>query len=151
MSHAELCAALRISDATLRNWVDEATVARGASVRALDDLRIAVVGLHHAGLSGKRAIQWLLSRNLGRWTRGARPIDLVREHPLFLLAAVQDLLFPNEAEPPGTVHLRVQPPTPDAGATPHDDSGPDDDQRRSRTSKPPQHKTPKRRRDPSYT
>jgi hypothetical protein len=109
LPHAELRAAVGISDATLRNWLDEATVPRGGTARALDDLRVAVVALHHAGLSGRRGIQWLLSRNLGRWTRGARPIDLVQTDPLLLLAAVQDLLFPNEAEPPGTVHLCIQP------------------------------------------
>jgi len=109
LPHAELRAALDITDATLRNWIDEATVPRGGALRALDDLRVAVVALHHAGLPGRRGIQWLLSRNLGRWTQGARPLDLVKTHPLLLLAAVQDLLFPNQAERPGTIHLNVQP------------------------------------------
>lgn len=137
LPHAELRAALNISDATLRNWLDEATVPRGGAVRALDDLRIAVVALHHAGLPGKRGVQWLLSRNLGRWTQGARPIDLVQTEPLLLLAAVQDLLFPNEAEAPGTVHLSIQP-TPYAAAA-------------KSSSKPsPERRKGSRRREPSH-
>ena len=137
LPHAELRAALNISDATLRNWLDEATVPRGGAVRALDDLRIAVVALHHAGLRGKRAIQWLLSRNLGRWTQGARPIDLVQTDPLLLLAAVQDLLFPNQADAPGTVHLSIQP-TPSVAAT------------RSSPKPNPERRKGSRRRQPSH-
>jgi hypothetical protein len=116
LPHAELRAALGISDATLRNWLDESTSPRGGVLRTLDDLRVTVVALNHAGLAGKRGIQWLLSRNLGRWTQGERPIDLVQTDPLLLLAAVQDLLFPNPAERPDAVHLNIQPPI--SGATP---------------------------------
>lgn len=137
LPHAELRAALGVSDATLRNWIDEATAPRGSATRALDDLRLAVVALHHAGLPGKHGVQWLLSRNLGRWTAGARPIDLLQSDPLLLLAAVQDVLFPNQAEAPRSVHLSVQGKISNAGPS-------------SREDAKSQRKKSSRRREPSH-
>ena len=83
LPHAELRGALGISDATLRNWLDESTSPRGGVLRTLDDLRVTVVALNHAGLAGKRGIQWLLSRNLGRWTQGSVRSTSCRRTPCY--------------------------------------------------------------------
>jgi len=113
---AELRKAIGVSDATIRNWNEQATVPREGALRALDDLRTAFVALDQAGISGSRAVQWLTSRNLGRWLRGARPIDVLRSDPLLTLAAIQDLLAPAATGAPASVvHLQV---VADASSTP---------------------------------
>lgn len=112
MPPAELREAIGVSEATIRNWMEQTTVPRSRALRALDDLRTAVLALHECGIRGDEAVGWLTSRNLGRWLRGARPIDMLKVDPLVTLAAIQDLLPDNEAESSSesdnVVHLSVQ-------------------------------------------
>jgi hypothetical protein len=101
-----------VSEATIRNWSEHATVPRNGAIRALDDLRTCVVALHEAGLEGERAVGWLTSRNLGKWLRGERPIDMLAVDPLLVLAAVQNLLsVPDDANErdDNVVHLEIDP------------------------------------------
>jgi hypothetical protein len=115
---SELRKAIGVSEATIRNWNEQATVPRGGALRALDDLRTSIVALHESGLEGERAVGWLTSRNLGRWLRGARPIDTLAIDPLLTLAAIQDLLPEvNDGDDNNVIHLHIEPDAPRVSPT----------------------------------
>jgi hypothetical protein len=105
------------SDATLRNWLDGTTTPRDHALVLLDDLRAVVVALGHAGIRGPSATKWLFSRNFSRWIGGRRPIEMLAEQPLRLLAAVQDLVYPSEDVAPEEFHLCVAPESADLPVT----------------------------------
>jgi hypothetical protein len=108
LAAGDLRAALGVSEATLRNWVDEATMPRHAASRTLDDLRAAVLALYEAGLEGEQAARWLTSRQLNQWLRGHRPVDVVRDDPYAVLAAIQDLLAEPQPSAAPVVQLQVK-------------------------------------------
>jgi hypothetical protein len=132
------------SDATLRNWLDGATTPRDHALVLLDDLRAVVVALGHAGIRGHSATKWLFSRNFGRWIGGQRPIEMLADQPLRLLAAVQDLVYPSEVAAPEEFHLCV---VPEPVQTPVSKKQPTST-RAKPTSK--RSKTSRRRREPTH-
>lgn len=88
----ELAEALDVTPATIRNWLKGSAVPRRATVRTVDDLRRAVVLLSEAGIDGVDAAQWLRSRQGGPLDND-RPLDVVREDPVRVIATIRGLVF----------------------------------------------------------
>lgn len=88
----ELAEALAVTPGTIRNWLRGSAFPRRATVRAVDDLRRAVVLLSEVGVDGADAAQWLRSRQGGPLDDD-RPLDVIREDPIRVLAAIRGLVF----------------------------------------------------------
>jgi len=88
----ELAEALDVTPATIRNWINGSAVPRRAAVRAVDDLRRAVVLLSEEGIEGADAAQWLRSRQGGPLDND-RPLDVIREDPVRVIATIRGLVF----------------------------------------------------------
>lgn len=80
--------AIGVSVNTVRNWAGGNAAPRRAGGFALDDLRAAAARLVELGFDSSRAGAWLLSRNT-MFLDGQRPIDLIRDNPIEILAAVE--------------------------------------------------------------
>jgi len=88
----ELAEALAVNPATIRNWLKGSAVPRRPTVRSVDDLRRAVILLSEAGITGEKAAQWLRSRQGGPLDND-RPLDVIREDPVRVIATIRGLVF----------------------------------------------------------
>lgn len=101
----ELADALDVTPTTVRNWARGSASPRRVAVRAVDDLRRAVVILADAGITGSTAGQWLRSRQ-GGILEDERPLDIVRTDPVRVIAAATEYGIEQQevARETGTLH-----------------------------------------------
>jgi DNA-binding transcriptional regulator YiaG len=102
----ELAAALAVTPTTIRNWARGTASPRRIAVRAVDDLRRAVVILADGGITGETAGQWLRSRQ-GGVLKDERPLDIVRKDPVRVIAAATEYAIEQQelAQEAGTLHV----------------------------------------------
>jgi DNA-binding transcriptional regulator YiaG len=89
LSVEELSATIGVAENTIRNWADGSKEPRRAADRVLDDLRTVVLALDEGGVRSSRAVRWLRSRNRA-WLHNERPLDILRNDPLLVLAAAEE-------------------------------------------------------------
>jgi transcriptional regulator with XRE-family HTH domain len=100
----ELAEALDVTPATVRNWLRGSATPRRGPVRVIDDLRRVVVVLAEAGIAGSDAAQWLRSRQGGSLENDCRPLDVIREDPVRVLASAHGVKVGEEDEEGADLH-----------------------------------------------
>lgn len=80
------------SAATVRNWAQGKVEPRRIAELALDDTRTVVRTLLDAQVEPPRVVKWLRARN-GSILDKQRPIDLIGQDPLMVLAAAEELIL----------------------------------------------------------
>lgn len=102
----ELAETLGVTPTTIRNWLHGDATPRRGPVRTVDDLRRAVVILAEGGVEDADAAHWLRSRQGGALEDG-RPLEVIREDPIKVLAAARGFVraLEEEKEPAAALHL----------------------------------------------
>ncbi|HEY5052100.1 MAG TPA: hypothetical protein VII45_01680 [Solirubrobacterales bacterium] len=100
--------AIQVTPATIRNWVRREASPRRGAVRIVDDLRRVVVILADAEVDGPDVAQWLRSRQGGNLNND-RPLDVIHDDPVRVLAAAHGFAMNEEERQAGETSLRVVP------------------------------------------
>lgn len=104
LTNPQIAGAIGTSAPPVRDWHQGRSKPRPAARQRLDDLRRVLLILARAGYRGEAAGEWLQSRAL---PDNQRPIDLIKNKPLEVLAAADEVLFERELTDLDGHRLRV--------------------------------------------